>query len=201
MTLLSGARFRAGFGHYRHQFAYNVRDPARAGNPPRRSQGPHRRTPRQRDVPPRRPRSAKSRARSCPSRALRTSRQPIAVIHPVAATPAKTWPAANFLELAAHLRIRRPRPGLHRRPADDLTPFAARPSSPSLADLKALLARAALFVGNDSGPAHMAAAFGLPVVVLFGPSDREIWGPWRTVNQVLPLTAAPGAGHRSACRA
>ena len=44
---------------------------------------------------------------------------------------------------------------------------------------------ASLFVGNDSGPAHMAAAFGVPVVVLFGPSDPVTWAPWRTINQVV----------------
>jgi ADP-heptose:LPS heptosyltransferase len=44
---------------------------------------------------------------------------------------------------------------------------------------------ASLFLGNDSGPAHLAAAFGLPLVALFGPSDSEIWSPWRTVGKVL----------------
>ena len=55
----------------------------------------------------------------------------------------------------------------------------------SLEQIKTLLAGAALFIGNDSGPAHMAAAFGLPVVALFGSSDREIWRPWRTESVVL----------------
>jgi ADP-heptose:LPS heptosyltransferase len=59
----------------------------------------------------------------------------------------------------------------------------------SLAEVKAVLSRAALFLGNDSGPAHMAAAFGVPVVVLFDASDPDIWGPWRTPGAVLPLTA------------
>jgi ADP-heptose:LPS heptosyltransferase len=49
-----------------------------------------------------------------------------------------------------------------------------------------------LFVGNDSGPAHMAAAFGLPVVVIFGNSNPGIWGPWRTAAEVL--TAPGGIG-------
>ncbi len=44
---------------------------------------------------------------------------------------------------------------------------------------------ASLFVGNDSGPAHMAAAFGVPVVVLFGPSNPVTWAPWRTAAQVM----------------
>ena len=47
------------------------------------------------------------------------------------------------------------------------------------------MAGASLFVGNDSGPAHMAAAFGLPVLVLFGSSDPLVWAPWRTVSQVI----------------
>jgi ADP-heptose:LPS heptosyltransferase len=54
-----------------------------------------------------------------------------------------------------------------------------------LSEIKALLAGAALFVGNDSGPAHMAAAFGVPSIVIFGPSDPEIWGPWRTASEVV----------------
>jgi ADP-heptose:LPS heptosyltransferase len=54
-----------------------------------------------------------------------------------------------------------------------------------LSDIKNLLAQASLFIGNDSGPAHMAAAFGLPVVVIFGPSDPEIWAPWRTASEVI----------------
>jgi ADP-heptose:LPS heptosyltransferase len=35
-----------------------------------------------------------------------------------------------------------------------------------------------LFVGNDSGPAHLAVALGRPVVVIFGSSSSPIWGPW-----------------------
>ena len=70
---------------------------------------------------------------------------------------------------------------------DDLSPFdgfrvqRGRP----LAEIDDLLATASLFVGNDSGPAHMAAAFGLPVVVIFGESDPAIWGPWRTASEVV----------------
>ena len=48
----------------------------------------------------------------------------------------------------------------------------------SLAQFAAALAGARLFVGNDSGPAHMAAALARPVVVIFGSSSSLIWGPW-----------------------
>jgi len=48
-----------------------------------------------------------------------------------------------------------------------------------------LIAGSSLFIGNDSGPAHIAAAYGIPVVVFFGPSDPRIWGPWRTASRIL----------------
>jgi heptosyltransferase-3 len=71
--------------------------------------------------------------------------------------------------------------------ADDLGPFRAYRTlaGAPLAEIKALLEGAALFVGNDSGPAHMAAALGVPSVVVFGRSDPAIWGPWRTVARVI----------------
>lgn len=63
-----------------------------------------------------------------------------------------------------------------------------------LEEVKSLLAGASLFVGNDSGPAHMAAAFGLPVLVIFGYSDAGIWHPWRpTAGEVLHDPAGIGA--------
>ncbi len=46
-----------------------------------------------------------------------------------------------------------------------------------LGHLSALIASCDLFVGNDSGPMHMAAALGVPVVAFFGPSDPVTWGP------------------------
>jgi ADP-heptose:LPS heptosyltransferase len=43
--------------------------------------------------------------------------------------------------------------------------------------LGALLARAALYVGNDSGVTHLAAAWGAPTLALFGPTDPAQWAP------------------------
>ncbi len=59
-----------------------------------------------------------------------------------------------------------------------------------MGDVKRLLGGATVFVGNDSGPAHMAAAFGVPVVVLYGSSDPVIWAPWRTKNAIFLAGAA-----------
>ncbi|MDE3195437.1 MAG: glycosyltransferase family 9 protein [Acidobacteriota bacterium] len=107
-----------------------------------------------------------------------------AVIHPFAATPEKTWPAQSFAAAAEALDIE---PVFVGGPADDFTPFERWKNArgASLPQLAQLLRDAAVFIGNDSGPAHVAAAFGIPCVVLFGPSDAEIWSPWRTQSEVL----------------
>ncbi len=59
-------------------------------------------------------------------------------------------------------------------------------------DVKSLMAGASLFIGNDSGPAHIAAAFGVPVVVIFGSSDPVTWA---SVAHGIASVAIAG-GHR-----
>jgi len=55
----------------------------------------------------------------------------------------------------------------------------------SLRELAALTARARLFFGADSAPMHIAAAMGVPVVALFGPSNEQVWGPWGVAHRVV----------------
>jgi heptosyltransferase-3 len=113
-----------------------------------------------------------------------------AVIHPFASLPEKTWPAERFLTLAAHLRNSGLEPVFLAGPADDATPFAPYRvlHGAPLDEVKNLIAGAQLFLGNDSGPAHIAAAFGLPVAVIFGASNPATWAPWRTESRVLVAT-------------
>ncbi len=191
LTAASGARFRAGFGHFRRQFVYNLRIP-RAQEILQVERKVHTAehlasavfwlgAPRM-EIP---------RAKIAATPAAASS--PVAVIHAVAATPEKTWPAAGFLAVAEHLRAQGLEPVFIGAAADDLSAFHAwRTQTGSLEELKRLLASASLFIGNDSGPAHMAAAFGLPVVVIFSASDPEIWAPWRTQSETLiaPDTAS-----------
>jgi heptosyltransferase-3 len=120
---------------------------------------------------------------------------PYAVLHPFAATSEKTWLQAGFLAVAEHLKQSGLDPLFIGGPGDDLSPFQAFRTipHPPLSETKQILARACLFVGNDSGPAHMAAAFGLPVVVIFGASDPAIWGPWQTASAVI--TSPNGIAH------
>jgi ADP-heptose:LPS heptosyltransferase len=111
-----------------------------------------------------------------------------AVIHPFASEPAKTWPAPFFLQVAQHLKRELDlEPVFISGPGEDLSPFQMWPTvaNAPLTRTKQLIAGASMFLGNDSGPAHMAAAFGLPVLVLFGPSDPIVWAPWRTASEVL----------------
>jgi heptosyltransferase III len=115
------------------------------------------------------------------------SQAPYAVIHPFAALAGKTWAAERFLAVADHLANQGLEPWFIAGPRDDLAPFTGyrRLTAAPLKTVMSVLESATLFVGNDSGPAHMAAAFGIPVIVLFGPSDPVIWAPWRTESKVF----------------
>jgi ADP-heptose:LPS heptosyltransferase len=106
------------------------------------------------------------------------------VIHPFASALDKTWPAERFIALATHTGLEAVFIG---GATDDMRPFQAFRclQDAGLEQVKTLLSNAALFIGNDSGPAHMAAAFGLPSLVLFGNSDIDLWRPWKTEAAVL----------------
>ena len=190
MTAFSGARYRAGFGHFRYQPVYNVRIP--------RAQeilGVERKVHTAEhlasamfylgaaicEVP-----RAKLLAggSACPTK---TQTGAFAIIHPFATTAGKTWPAAGFLAVAQHLKQSGLEPVFIGGGDDDLSPFRAfrTIAGAPLSDIKALIAGASLFVGNDSGPAHMAAALGVPAMVIFGASDPAIWGPWRSASEVV----------------
>ena len=114
--------------------------------------------------------------------------RPYAVIHPTAATLEKTWPAAFFIELVRHVSRRFDvEPVFIADAGEDLSQFQIwrTVSGAPLEEVAQLMRDAALFAGNDSGPAHVAAAFGVPQLVLFGPSDPEVWAPWKTPSEVL----------------
>ncbi len=114
--------------------------------------------------------------------------QPYAIVQPTASYKTKEWAPEGFakvgeyLERQAHVTpIYSCGPG-EARVLDAVEKAAGAPlrrlERMSLAQFAAALAGARLFVGNDSGPAHMAAALSQPVVVIFGSSSSPIWGPW-----------------------
>jgi len=110
------------------------------------------------------------------------------MMHPAALYATKQWAAEKFAQLAAILeREMGLKPVFSCGPGEDAvldaiqsaSGFAIRRlESRRLGQLAAVLNEARLFVGNDSGPAHMAAALSRPLVVVFGSSSSTIWGPW-----------------------
>jgi ADP-heptose:LPS heptosyltransferase len=184
MTALSGAKWRAGFANHNTTAAYNIKIP-RA----QKILGVQRTVhtaehiasafialgvPLQ-DVP---------RAQLFAEEASLSGRY--AVIHPFASSPDKQWRAERFCEVARYLDLWNIKPIILAAPSDDVSPFKAHQIvHGSLNAAKVLLSKATVFVGNDSGPAHMAAAFGVPSVVLFGPSNHAIWGPWQTECEIV----------------
>lgn len=111
-----------------------------------------------------------------------------AVLHPIANFFTKEWPFERYGELARWLQeehglatvlIGGPGEGakleaVARSSGKTLLRLEGLP----LPELVTLLDGAALFIGNDSGPAHIAAALERPLVVLFGSSDSMAWRPW-----------------------
>jgi ADP-heptose:LPS heptosyltransferase len=109
-------------------------------------------------------------------------------LHPGAGSVSKRWPLSSFQRLASELLSRPSRKILvHEGPAElglgrDLA-LTLDPSSCFLAShltlklLSSILICCRAFVGNDSGIAHMAAALGIPSLVLFGPTKPEHWAP------------------------
>ena len=114
------------------------------------------------------------------------------VIHPFASAAHKQWPAERFVQAARAIDLE---PIVIGAPGDDFSAFPGfRCIAGPLEQTKQILAGATLFLGNDSGPAHMAAAFGVPVTVLYGSSDPVVWAPWRTRSEVftgLDQTSVP----------
>lgn len=116
------------------------------------------------------------------------------LLHPGAAGPRKAWPLERFQELAAALRAEGEAVAFVLGPAEaglreSLAGEEVRPSA-SLLDLATHLGAARAFVGNDSGPAHLAAAVGTPTTVVFGPTMPSRTAPRgedvRVVAAALP---------------
>ncbi|HSE98421.1 MAG TPA: glycosyltransferase family 9 protein, partial [Blastocatellia bacterium] len=111
-----------------------------------------------------------------------------ALIAPSAALESKRWPETGFAAVADHLDdiwglpsviVAGPGQEKFARAVSELA--RAKPpviSGLSLKELMALIAASVFFIGNDSGPAHIAAAFSRPMVVVFGASNVDVWRPW-----------------------
>jgi len=114
------------------------------------------------------------RSDGIPRIACNELREDFAVIHPFSGSARKNWPLENFRKLARQLEAGMP---VHWCAGPDDPPLERAVRIDDLYDLARWLARARLYVGNDSGITHLAAAVGTPVLALFGPTDPAVWGP------------------------
>jgi ADP-heptose:LPS heptosyltransferase len=94
-----------------------------------------------------------------------------AVIHPFSSSPRKNWPIEQFRDLARQIGI----PVRWCAGPEENLEGAVRMAN--LYELAGWLRSARIYVGNDSGITHLAAAAGAPVVAIFGPTDPSVWGP------------------------
>jgi len=101
-------------------------------------------------------------------------REGFAVIHPYSGSAKKNWPLEKFRRLAS--RLERVMPVLWLRGHED-PPLEEAVEIDDLYEVACWLARARLYIGNDSGITHLAAAVGTPVLALFGPTDPRVWAP------------------------
>lgn len=129
-----------------------------------------------------------------------------ALFHPGTAFFTKQWPVENFARTAEFLAEKGIRVVAISSKSESqiLKQLIAESKAPivtfddlTLPEITALASKAKLFVGNDSGMAHIAAAANTPTVVIFGSSNRDHWRPWtdapnEIVYEEFPCQPCPG---------
>lgn len=132
--------------------------------------------------------------------------KPFALVHPAAAFETKRWATEKFARITEQLAARGLQsiavaaPNETQVVADLVGNSSARIiafTDLSLPEVTALAARSRLFVGNDSGIAHIAAAVRTPSVIIFGSSNIAHWRPWtnapaEAVREEMPCQPCPG---------
>ena len=124
-------------------------------------------------------------------------------IHPTSRWLFKTWPAERMAQLIDALQTAGRRVVLTAGPAEKeiamiarilslcATPPVSLAGQLNLKEVASVARRAALFIGVDSAPMHIAASQGTPTVALFGPSGEIEWGPWKTVHRIVTSEVHP----------
>ena len=139
---------------------------------------------------------------------ISNSRSGIALLHPGTAFFTKQWPAENFARISDYLVSKgfsvvaigtkaesSILSGLSTSAQVPITTF----DDLTLPEITALISKARIFIGNDSGIAHIAAAVQTPTVVIFGSSNRTHWRPWTDApNEIVfnPFDCQPCPGYR-----
>ena len=112
-----------------------------------------------------------------PRIAVSVQKRDFMAIHPFSGSAQKNWPLEKFQEVAAQSPL----------PVEWATAPDGTHRFQNLGDVAVWLASARLYLGNDSGISHLAAAVGTPVIALFGPTDQKIWAPRGTAVKILRM--------------
>ncbi len=125
-------------------------------------------------------------------------RSRVIILHPGSGSRKKLWPLQNFLDLFRHLQahlrgkfliVLGPAEGKEVQQAFEAlrSPHLVFGKGLSLIQLASVMEGCRLFIGNDSGISHMAAALGLPTLAIFGPTDHRVWSPRGEKVEVVRL--------------
>lgn len=214
----SGARYRVGFKGYRYGFLYNHLAPSSSelwrrerthsveqqlallgwtGVPV--SDRPQTRL------------AVTERAKASVENKLKATKfsceQPFALIHPAAAFESKQWSTKNFARVVEELKTKNISSIAVAAPHEEAVIEELKKESNApivgftdlrLSEITALASLSELFVGNDSGIAHIAAAVQTPCVVIFGSSNADHWRPWTNApNEIVreEMACAPCPGY------
>ena len=139
-----------------------------------------------------------------------SSDNPLIVVHVSAGNPFRRWPPASFVELVCRLASNNPKrriiltsgPSDAAAAAEIAKTARARLAAHeraaivdcgefNLAELRALLGKAALYIGGDSGPFHIAGTTGVPVVGLYGPTLPVRSQPFRGARFISAAAEVP----------
>jgi len=135
---------------------------------------------------------------------------PFVLLNPGAAWPNKRWPPERFAALAREIQARHGlRSAVLWGPGEEtLAAQIARASggaaemapATGLVDVLALAREARLLVSGDTGPTHLAAAVGTPIVGIYGPTDPARNGPWHPDDICVSRFTACACHHQRRCR-
>jgi len=130
--------------------------------------------------------------------------KPIIAIHPGAFYPTQRWPAEYFSELIQQIQEQGKHdvvlfggPGDGRLLEEVLSPLDHLVACYAGGDLRrfaALLCHCKIFLGNNSGPLHVAVALGIPTISFMGPTVKEIWEPKGPRHRILRVDSLPCIG-------
>ena len=132
------------------------------------------------------------------------------LLNPGAAWPNKRWAPSRFAELARRVRERFALPsfvlwGRGESPLAESIVLESQGAAllapeTSLRDLLALSKEATLMVSGDTGPLHLAASMGTPLVGLYGPTWPERNGPWDPADEVVSRARSCVCHHKRQCQ-